>query len=86
VIGSTSLQFKSGDRRCCETYYEEDIQTAGSLTLLIQIALPCLVFKNLLVENFKAESSTIQLNLIGGTNVSTSPPIDHFIFFVVSYQ
>ena len=48
--------------------HEYDVGTAGSLTLLMQSALPALV----------ASPLETGLMLTGGTNVRWSPPVDHY--------
>lgn len=45
-----------------------DTKTAGSVCLMMQNAIPCLVFAK----------TECQLHLRGGTNASNSPPIDYF--------
>lgn len=64
VLGSTDIQFipnklKGGT-------YSVDIQTAGSLALILQVALPVALF---------SDSKTI-LDLKGGTNADMAPQID----------
>mmetsp|Transcript_14001 Transcript_14001/g.16683 ORF Transcript_14001/g.16683 Transcript_14001/m.16683 type:complete len:460 (+) Transcript_14001:30-1409(+) len=46
-----------------------DTGTAGAVTLILQAALPPLVF---------AAKRNTEIRLLGGTNVDFSPPIDHF--------
>jgi len=46
-----------------------DCGTAGSITLMIQISLPLSIYQN----------KSVYLTLIGGTDVSFAPPIDHTI-------
>lgn len=48
--------------------YQGDTKTAGSLCLLIQSALPCLIFA----------SNQSELDLRGGTNAENAPQIDYF--------
>jgi len=48
--------------------HEYDVGTAGSLTLLMQSALPALV----------ASPAETELYLKGGTDVRWSPPVDHY--------
>lgn len=50
--------------------FKADTKTAGSIALLIQIGLPCLLFKN----------GEITCEFIGGTNVDFSPDIDYIIY------
>ncbi|VVC99094.1 unnamed protein product [Leptidea sinapis] len=47
--------------------YEVDIGTAGSISLLLQVALPCALFAD----------SPVTLVLRGGTNVQMAPQIDY---------
>lgn len=47
---------------------ERDIGTAGAITLIVQTVLPFLSVKS---------PASMRLTLIGGTNVSFSPPFDH---------
>lgn len=65
AAGSRELTFAPG--RVSGGSYEYDVGTAGSLTLLMQSALPALV----------ASSVETELRLIGGTDVRWSPPVDH---------
>ncbi|KAG8811254.1 hypothetical protein FRC17_002553, partial [Serendipita sp. 399] len=51
--------------------FSADPGTAGAITLLIQIALPCLLFTN----SPSSESSTLRLR--GGTNATQAPQIDY---------
>ncbi|EGG16374.1 RNA 3'-terminal phosphate cyclase [Cavenderia fasciculata] len=68
-VGSTDLYYHP--RRLAheikDTSIEADTGTAGSITLLLQISLPCLVFFG----------SSTKLVLGGGTNVAFSPMIDY---------
>eukprot|EP01052_Picozoa_sp_SAG31_P009584 SAG31_NODE_506_length_14749_cov_8.119181_11_plen_200_part_00 len=48
---------------------EANTKTAGSVMLLLQIALPCAFF---------ATASHTQFELIGGTNAIQAPPVDFF--------
>lgn len=94
--GSTELTFRPGTRLQSTRFYE-DCGTAGSITLMIQIALPCIAFPSsasMVDRSAQPASKRISVNdsgvtttaneqvrivveLVGGTNVSTSPPIDH---------
>ena len=65
-VGSDSLEFHPGQMRGGR--YRFDVGTAGSLTLLMQTVLPALVVSPIETE----------LELIGGTDVRWSPPIDHY--------
>lgn len=48
-------------------HFLADTKTAGSITLLLQVALPCLLFTN----------TTSTLTLIGGTNTEMAPQVDY---------
>lgn len=85
AIGSTRLVFTPSPAPVAQkqTIIREDCRTAGSVTLMAQIAMPAILFKHALVPR-QQQLSTIPttntpmiLELLGGTNVSTSPPIDH---------
>ncbi|MET1124989.1 MAG: RNA 3'-terminal phosphate cyclase [Archaeoglobaceae archaeon] len=67
-IGSTRVVFKP--RRLRGGNFKVDIGTAGSVTLVMQTILPPLLFA-------EKESS---IEIIGGTDVAWSPPIDYFRF------
>lgn len=64
-LGSTEIEFWP----TCLTggYYTADTQTAGSIVLLLQVALPCIYFTN----------SEVTLTLRGGTNAEMAPQIDY---------
>ncbi|OWR48421.1 RNA 3'-terminal phosphate cyclase [Danaus plexippus] len=64
-IGSTEIEFTPGKIR--GGHYVADTQTAGSISLLIQVALPCALF---------ADGPTI-MDLKGGTNADMAPQIDY---------
>ncbi|KRZ18040.1 RNA 3'-terminal phosphate cyclase [Trichinella zimbabwensis] len=66
-VGSTEITFIPS--KLTSGYYYADIKTAGSVSLLIQLLLPCLIFG-------RNES---RLCLKGGTNVHFAPPIDYFL-------
>jgi len=66
AVGSRELTFRPGP--IIGGAYEYDVGTAGSLTLLMQSALPALVVSPVETELF----------LIGGTDVRWSPPVDHY--------
>jgi RNA 3'-phosphate cyclase len=55
--------------------YEWDIGTAGSVTLVLQALMPAMVFS-------KKEFS---INIIGGTNVRMSPPVEYFQHIFCDY-
>ncbi|CAF4788433.1 unnamed protein product [Pieris macdunnoughi] len=64
-IGSTDIQFIPGKIRGGQ--YLAHIQTAGSVSLLLQVALPCALMAD----------SPVILDLKGGTNVDMAPQIDY---------
>lgn len=64
-IGSTEIEFWPGAIKGGE--YRAQVKTAGSISLLLQIALPCTVF---------ADNPTT-LILQGGTNAEMAPQIDY---------
>ncbi|XP_075217022.1 RNA 3'-terminal phosphate cyclase [Lycorma delicatula] len=49
--------------------YIGDTKTAGSICLMVQVALPCALFS----------SGQTTLQLLGGTNADMAPPIDHTV-------
>ena len=57
------------NNKCAE--YSADIGTAGAITLLCQVSLPCLLFSG-------AERE-VSLYLRGGTNVGMAPQIEYYI-------
>uniref|UniRef100_A0A915IXY3 RNA 3'-terminal phosphate cyclase n=1 Tax=Romanomermis culicivorax TaxID=13658 RepID=A0A915IXY3_ROMCU len=67
VIGSTEVTFKPGD--ICGRTLVADTKTAGSIVLLMQIALPCALYAR----------RPVQVTLCGGTNVDNAPQIDYFL-------
>jgi RNA 3'-terminal phosphate cyclase len=66
-VGSNSITFHPGN--VLSGSFVADTQTAGSTSLLLQIALPCLIYA-------PAESSMV---LKGGTNCEMAPQIDYMI-------
>mmetsp|Transcript_43157 Transcript_43157/g.70068 ORF Transcript_43157/g.70068 Transcript_43157/m.70068 type:complete len:376 (+) Transcript_43157:92-1219(+) len=66
LIGSTQIVFRPGKTIGDQSNYRADPQTAGSISLLSQIALPILFFS----------PGPLTVELRGGTHVSTSPPLD----------
>lgn len=72
-VGSEELYFNP--KGIFSGYYEENIGTAGSITLLLQaVLLPCLFSDN-----------EIKLKIIGGTDVEHSPSFDYFRYILLSY-
>lgn len=77
-IGSTQIQFTPNPVSPFRLRYEADCGTAGSITLLSQISLPCIILQSSKDISAMAHANQpTSLQLKGGTNVSTSPPIDH---------
>eukprot|EP01119_Soliformovum_irregulare_P022095 TRINITY_DN7492_c0_g1_i2.p1 TRINITY_DN7492_c0_g1~~TRINITY_DN7492_c0_g1_i2.p1 ORF type:complete len:401 (+),score=71.31 TRINITY_DN7492_c0_g1_i2:963-2165(+) len=66
-VDSTQMTFKPGDFHPTQREFVADIKTAGSVGLLVQVALPCLMFA----------PSKIKLKLMGGTNATMAPQIDY---------
>ncbi|KAL4249538.1 RNA 3'-terminal cyclase family protein [Abortiporus biennis] len=69
-VGSREILFSPGEINTSR-HYLADPTTAGSITLLLQIALPCLIFSR------ASSSPSCNVTLRGGTNVPHSPPIDY---------
>ncbi|KAH9857803.1 RNA 3'-terminal phosphate cyclase [Lenzites betulinus] len=72
-IGSSSIEFYPTVRPQLSRRYIADPGTAGSIALLLQVSLPCLVFPS-------SESTTgtpTELILRGGTNATHAPQIDY---------
>lgn len=63
-VGSNSIRFHPS--KVLAGCYVADTRTAGSISLLLQVALPCLIFA-------PAECSMV---LKGGTNCEMAPQID----------
>ncbi|CAH0713083.1 unnamed protein product, partial [Brenthis ino] len=64
-IGSTEIEFIPGEIK--GGHYVADTKTAGSISLLLQVALPCALFAD----------SPVILDLKGGTNADMAPQIDY---------
>jgi len=64
-VGSTRVRFIPRERRGGR--YRLNVGTAGSVSLVIQALLPAALFAD----------STVQVELIGGTDVPMAPPIDY---------
>ncbi|XP_041363053.1 RNA 3'-terminal phosphate cyclase-like isoform X2 [Gigantopelta aegis] len=64
-VGSTEITFTPGDIQAGS--FVADTKTAGSVCLLMQAAMPCLLFG----------SGTSELTLLGGTNAEMAPQIDY---------
>jgi len=65
IQGSTEISLHPGTVQSGE--YLADTKTAGSVTLLLQATLPCLLFA----------PKKSQITLKGGTNADMAPPIDY---------
>lgn len=65
-VGSQKIELKPGKLESGS--FVADTKTAGSVCLLIQTALPCLLFSQ----------GPTEVVLRGGTNASMAPPIDYF--------
>ncbi|XP_012251973.2 RNA 3'-terminal phosphate cyclase [Athalia rosae] len=68
-IGSTRLEFWPDSLRNYNKEIRADIQTAGCICLLAQVAIPCALFLRC--------SNPINLILKGGTNVPMGPSIEY---------
>ncbi len=64
-IGDTSLKFVPNDVQSCTL--KEDVGTAGSISLIIQVLIPVIAICK----------RKLKLTIIGGTNVPWSPAIDY---------
>lgn len=65
-IRSTQIEFEPKLLESGE--FQADTKTAGSICLMMQNSIPCLIFAK----------EVCKLHLRGGTNASHSPPIDYF--------
>lgn len=63
--GSTTIEFYPGALTGGE--FKSIVQTAGSISLVLQVALPCCIFA----------PKTVHLQLQGGTNAELAPQIDY---------
>ncbi|XP_068620478.1 RNA 3'-terminal phosphate cyclase [Battus philenor] len=64
-VGSTEIKFTP--KQLTGGHFEVDIQTAGAISLNLQVALPCALMAD----------KTVTLDLRGGTNADMAPPIDY---------
>ncbi|TFY56043.1 hypothetical protein EVG20_g9088 [Dentipellis fragilis] len=69
-LGSTSIAFRPSVEPQISRHYKADSGTAGSIALLLQISLPCLVFS-------PTPIASSNLILHGGTNAIQAPQIDY---------
>lgn len=67
--GSTDVTFVPRGRESPQNHFTADVLTAGSTTLLLQIALPLLLFSD------TAEPTSLTLK--GGTNATQAPQVDY---------
>ena len=74
-VGTTGFTFIPPGELQIPEQMEVNIGTAGSLTLLLQALLPVIV----------SAQKSVELTLIGGTDVSFSPPFDYFREVLLSY-
>ncbi len=65
-IGATSIKFRPGKIKGGK--YKVDVGTAGSISLILQTALPIMLL-----------SPEIEIEIRGGTDVPFSPPIDYYL-------
>ncbi|XP_026743893.1 RNA 3'-terminal phosphate cyclase [Trichoplusia ni] len=65
-IGSTEIEFRPGSR-LKGGHYVADTRTAGSISLLLQVALPCALLAD----------GPVTLDLKGGTNADMAPQFDY---------
>ncbi|KAK2467092.1 hypothetical protein APHAL10511_001350 [Amanita phalloides] len=76
---STQVVFEPGD--CSQQHvgqeFMADAVTAGSTMLLLQIALPILLFNVYKGPLVQLQSSAIKLTLKGGTNAELAPQVDY---------
>ncbi|THH31767.1 hypothetical protein EUX98_g2424 [Antrodiella citrinella] len=81
-LGSTAIEFRPGLVDPFQKYLA-DPKTAGSITLLLQIALPCLLFSKGHTHEPGDSESVVDLTLRGGTNATYAPQIDwtEHVFF-----
>ena len=82
AMQSTQLKFQPGNVVGTRKSYFADPKTAGSITLMFQIALPVLLH-SLMGEKDGGEGEGVEATLCGGTNVLASPPIEHTLFVLL---
>lgn len=70
-VGSKEIEFYPGEIRGGE--YKVDVQTAGSLTLLLQAIIPVAIHA----------PDTVKLLMKGGTDVAWSPPLDYMRYVYI---
>jgi len=72
TVGSVDLNLTPGTTISQDTF-KIDIGTAGAITLVIQSLLPTVLFSG----SKRPHGGEMTFEIVGGTNVSFSPPIDH---------
>jgi RNA 3'-terminal phosphate cyclase len=80
-LGSTDLRYRPGPPVKLVPAHQAfvaDAVTAGAVTLMVQIALPVLALA-VHPEAVVPDHARVELTLLGGTNVSHSPPVDHVL-------
>ena len=75
-VGSTEITLTPGDLQCTATA-AADTGTAGSVMLLAQVALPCLLFARPETPSSHTETTSSKLELKGGTDAAMAPPVDY---------
>ncbi|XP_075981434.1 RNA 3'-terminal phosphate cyclase [Anticarsia gemmatalis] len=73
-IGSMEVRFAPG-RKISQGHYVADTRTAGSISLLLQVALPCALMAD----------GPVSLDLKGGTNADMAPQIDYITNIFLKY-
>ncbi|KAL2650423.1 hypothetical protein R1flu_018551 [Riccia fluitans] len=80
VVTSETLTFLPGPLQSSVEEICADTQTAGSITLLIQTALPVLLFLPTTSDTITAGAGkTTSVLLKGGTNATCAPQVDYFL-------
>lgn len=69
-VKSSEIKFEAGKFK--SGTYVADTKTAGSLCLLLQVALPCAIFGSL-------DGSLTRIKFCGGSNATMAPQIDYFL-------
>ncbi|KAL4065444.1 RNA 3'-terminal phosphate cyclase domain-containing protein [Scleroderma citrinum] len=80
-VGSTELEFRPGVVRL-PRILTADPGTAASTTLLLQVALPCLLFGH----DTSSDASSSILTLRGGTNAIQAPQIDYTVHVFLPFM
>jgi RNA 3'-terminal phosphate cyclase (ATP) len=80
-IKSTEVEFIPGSSEqelSCK--YLADSGTAGAISLLVQVSLPCLLYRQQSCSSQTLPLPSVTVEYKGGTNVNFSPPIGMFSF------